>query len=331
MALFVTKGWQYVVVFGCILGVGSGFGGLLPVQTGVTFWFKKRRSLAMGIVLSAAGIGAFVAAPVLNKIISSANGNWKAAWLLVAVMSSLAALVVLLFVKNKPSDLGQSPDGIDEKDDPATATAAATPGVGRVYRSSENWKVSDALRTVSFWLILLSAIAFGGPFGTFVAHGVIHLRDIGHGSGLAAMSVGLMILFSIIGRLVAGTLGDRIESRHIWSVSLWFVVAGSVVLVNADRVGLVYLYAVFMGIGFGGAYVCLMTTIGNYFGTDSFASVMGTLLPIWTIATAIMPVLAGVFYDFQGSYDMSFYGLAAIALSGALLVPFAKPPKPDKI
>ncbi len=78
MALWVSTGWQYVVVFGVVIGLGVGFSSAIPVQTGITLWFSKKRALALSLALTAAGIGGFVAAPLLNRVISFAQGNWRA-------------------------------------------------------------------------------------------------------------------------------------------------------------------------------------------------------------------------------------------------------------
>jgi MFS family permease len=328
MATVVNQAWRYVIVYGLIMGLGVALGGVLPVQTGITLWFTKKRGLAMGIVLSAAGIGGFIASHLLKKIIAVSNGNWRAAWLVVAALAIMAGIVAILFVRNKPSDLGQVVDGLDEPSGPDTAASAHGHASGRVYRSPVDWKAADAMKTAPAWLILLGAIGFGAPFAAFVAHGVIHLRDIGHPMDISALSVGLMVLFSVIGRLGGGVLADRIEPRYIWTVCLWLVAVGGVLLVNATRPALVYAYSICMGIGFGGGYVCMVTTIGNYFGPKSFASVMGAIFPIFTITNGLTPLLAGMARDHWANYNLAFYALVAVALIGTLVIPFAKPPKP---
>ena len=329
MATAVTQGWQYILVFGLVVGVGVAFGGMIPIQTGVTFWFAKKRALAMSIVLSSAGIGAFIAAPVVDKIIIAYDSNWKAAWFFIAGVSALAAVLILMFVKNKPADIGQVPDGISEEETSLDSEDADNPTVNRVYRSSEDWKVADAFKTASLWLILLGAISYAAPFTAFLAHSVIHLRDISDVPQTAAMSVGLVLLFSIVGRLLAGAIGDRIEPRYIWAVALWIMLAGSVILVKATNANLIYLYSVLVGIGYGSAYVCMVTLIGNYYGANSFASIMGIFFPMMSITSGLAPFVAGLVFDRQGSYAAAFYGMAVLTLIGALLISFAKPPKPS--
>jgi MFS family permease len=75
MALFVSSGIGAVLAFGLIVGTGVATGGALATQTSVTRWFVRRRALALAILLSGGGIGGFIAAPLLDRVIRLAGGN----------------------------------------------------------------------------------------------------------------------------------------------------------------------------------------------------------------------------------------------------------------
>jgi MFS family permease len=327
MASVVTNGWQFILIFGVVIGIGSSFGSAIPVQTGVTLWFKKKRALAMSIAITASGVGGFIAAPAVNKIITATNGNWKVAWLCVAGASGLAAIVDILFVRNKPSDLGQVPDGLRESNAPVISSGAK-PNLSSVYRTTEDWKVGQAIKTPALWLLILSFVLISGPFISFIAHGVAHLKDLGHPPAVAALSLGFISLSSIAGRLLAGTLGDRIEPRYIWSVSLLLCLTGILVVIKATSLMQIYLYAILLGIGYGAVYLCWLTMTSNYFGANAFASIMGMQAPFVTLIGAITPFLVGLAYDYQGNYSTAFMVMAALTFLGVFLILFAKPPKP---
>ncbi len=333
MAVAISKSWQYIVVFGIIIGLGCAFGGSIPIQTGITNWFMKRRAFAMSIVLTAAGIGGFIAAPILDRLIVVFSGNWRYAWLFVAGTCVLSGLLAIFFIKDKPADLGQVPDGKsgNEKpalnDNPMHRKRKTDP----VFRTMESWRVGDAMKTSAFWFIMLGAVVYTGPVVMFIAHSVIHLKDLGHAPPDAAMSLGLLTISSIAGRLLAGGLADRIEPRYVWSIALLLLTAGILVIVKASSLIEVYVYAVLMGTGYGCAYICWVTIISNYFGADSFASIMGIMMPITTAAASIAPFLTGLAYDMQKSYAIAFYVAAVMSLLGALVVFFAKPPRLLKV
>jgi len=74
LAFFATKPWHYLLGYGGIVGVGMGFGTLVPAGTAVTRWFKRYRGRAMGICLGASGIAGFVVAvPLMAYAIATSK------------------------------------------------------------------------------------------------------------------------------------------------------------------------------------------------------------------------------------------------------------------
>jgi MFS family permease len=328
MAFAVTAAWHYVLYFGVIIGIGVGMGSMIPIQSSLAFWFERHRASAMAIVISASGVSALIAAPLLAKIIDF-TGNWRMGWIAVAITAVAAAVIAAVGVINKPEDIGQHPDGIEPSAAKIAANAILHPS--RVYQSKTSWSVRNALRTRSWWLLVAGSFAFLTPFNIAMGHGVVHLLDLGHGKELASFSVGLVVMCSIVGRLLGGWLGDRVEPRFIWSFSLAMMFAGVILLRNGSSTSVIYAYAATMGFGFGASYVCMITLVGNYFGVKSYAQIMGLLIPMGTVLAALSPVLAGIAYDKYGSYEIAFHVAMAIALLGTLIMPFAAPPGPASV
>jgi MFS family permease len=331
MATLMSRNWHYVIFFGIVIGLGTGFGGILPVQTCVTLWFRLKRALAISLVLTAAGIGGFVAAPLLNRIIVMADGDWRVGWFFVAALSAVSALLSILWVRNRPEDLGQFPDGLSED---TKRQQANEKGVGLspkgIHRSMVDWAVRDALRSRTMYLIILIGVCFLIPFSVCIAHGVLHLNDLGHKPNTAAMSVGILTLFSIVGRLLGGALGDRVEPRFPFMAGMVLMGLGCFVLVSAGSTLAVYLYAAFVGVGFGAGLVCFSAMIANYYGANSFASIQAVTFPVCTAVGAAAPFLVGLAYDRVGNYTMGLKGAGIAALIAAAALLFTIPPKPLK-
>lgn len=321
MATVVETSLAFFAVFGILIGLGVGFGGILSVQTGVTIWFERKRALAMSIALSAAGVGGFVAAPTLSKLIVASGESWRNGWFFVAGLCTLSMILALLFVKNRPSDLGQNPDGSSEA--PDTVKGRVKKG-GTSFRTNREWTTKEALKTRSLWLIFIGIVGFLVPYLFCVAHGVIHFIDKGFSPTVAAMSLGMITLFSIIGRFTGGLLGDYIEPRFIWCGSLIFIFVGVVSCMVAENVIYIYLYSIFVGIGFGSAFILMPTIIGNYFGTAAFASIMGVISPIFTAFSSGSPLVAGLIHDSTGSYRIAFIGSLVFCLIGFISILMAK-------
>lgn len=326
MATITTTEIHYWLFFGAVSGLGFSLGGVIPVQSVVTYWFKRRKPLAMSIVLCASGVGSILSIPILNNIVANFEGNWRMGWYFVAFTSLLSAFIALIWVRNKPEDLGQLPDGDTSTATDDQSSAAKTPS-SPVYQTDVSWNIGDAFRTRSAWLIVLAACAFTMVFNVCIAHGVVHLRDQGFESSMTANSVGWLIMSSIIGRLGCGTIGGKIEPRLIWGAGLLALAAGLTLLSIASTNWHVYLYALCAGIGFGASYVSMANLMGNYFGPDSFAPLLGILTTITCVVGALSPALAGITYDQLGGYSMAFQGLIALALIGCVSVLFALPPR----
>jgi MFS family permease len=80
LATFASRGWQFVTCYGFFLGIGCGFGAIIPAQTCATVWFERKRALALALVLSGGGLGGSISAPLLTRVMAAENGNWRAGW-----------------------------------------------------------------------------------------------------------------------------------------------------------------------------------------------------------------------------------------------------------
>lgn len=327
MAAITRSELHYYLLFGAICGLGFSFGGVIPVQSVVTYWFKRRKPLAMSVVLCASGIGSMIAIPALNAMVAFFDGNWRAGWYVVCACCLLSAAIAMLLVRNKPEDLGQLPDGDADAAAALQAASDAAAVKGAIYHTQELWTVRAALKTPGFWLIVYGTSAFTMVFNMCIAHGVVHMQDRNIDSALSATSVGLLVMASVIGRLGCGTIGSRVEPRFSWCVGFLLMIVGLQTLAMVGSSWQVYVYALGVGAGFGACYVSLATMLGNYFGMAPFAPLLGIITTITCIVGALSPAFGGIIYDSLGGYGLAFNILLAVAVIGAISIPLARPPR----
>lgn len=325
LAFCVSQGWQYVLTYGVILGMGCAFGALIPAQTCASMWFEKKRARALALVLTGSGVGGLIFAPLLTRVIVVTNGNWRAAWYVVLAAALSVALTSLLFVRNRPADCGQQPDG-EAVPLPHGSSGRTADSASPVYRTRDSWTVREAMRTPAFWLIGIAAVGESVPSTAAIAHAVPHLRDLGHSAQAAAAALGLFAVCTIVGKLSTGFLCDRIEPRYAWSVSIAIMGLAVLVATQAHSASTMYLFTGLLGFGSGGALTCWHATVANYFGPTAFASILGALMPFTNAVSATSPFLVGLSYDVQGSYSTAFYVISAITLISAVLLLAAAPP-----
>jgi len=320
-----TEVWQIYLFYGILVGLGSGFGLYLTCTTVVNNWFIRKRSLGMGLVISAGGLGGFTFPLLATWLIS--NIGLQMAWLALAMIQFTCTVLIggLILVRNRPEDMGQSPDGISNT--PADEMEEKTSYTSRVYQSPIDWQIRQAIRKPSTWLIATLCAANFLAISTVTAHQVAYMMDIGFSPIVAAMALGLVPGMSILGRLGFGLLGVRFEVRHLAIVSFITQVTALVILLTTKTLLLIYIYAALFGISYGALVVALPTFIGAYYGRSHYAQILGLIFPLAIIAEAAGPVMAGAFNDAMGTYIPAFAVITSFSTLGLVCAMLAYPPK----
>ena len=322
-ALWVQDPAGFTFFYGVIIGSGLAFGGLLAIQTVVSSWFSRKRSLATALLLSAGGVSGLLSANLFSYLINDAGISWQQTWLIVSFSCFMFAFIALIFIRNKPGDLKQVPDGYSLTDNPS----AVNPLGNGTFKTSETWVLKQALRTRSFWFLTAGFFAMMFGYNLCIAHGVIHLMDIGVPNALAATTIGLVAITSLASRLLGGLLGDRIEPRYVFAAGLVLIAAGCFLVVNAHTPALIVIYSILIGGGMGLVYVNFFNLIANYFGSEMLPVILGAVMPFTSFGGASSAYLGGVFQVQFGSYFMIFILTAIFLMASALMMLFAVPPK----
>ncbi len=336
MSFVVRTSLQVDLVYGVMIGLGAMTGGVLVAQTGINRWFSKRRGLAITLVHTGGTLGGFAATRVLEKVIRVFDGNWRAGWWLMALLSALSAILAMLFVRERPADFGQFPDGSSA--DASALDSTPSPLAPRalrsgVHKTTEDWSFGEALHTPAIWLYLISILGFSTGYPLYLAHGVAHLRDLGFTPAAAASSISIMLLCALVGTLIFAAVADRIEPRLVWAGASLVFGIGVLLALRASGAAGLYLYAICMGTSFGASFSAMMVLPANYFGAKAYASVISLVMVVGTTAGAAGAYVAGIVFDKVGSYTPTFCCVAGMSFLAAILLLFAIPPvrKHDRV
>jgi MFS family permease len=333
LTFFATKPWHYLIGFGVIIATGISFGTLVPVTTAVTRWFHRYRGRAMAIPLGASGFAGFVGAPLFNKILAANGGNWRQAWEIIAAIMMVAAAVAMLFVKERPEDLGQAVDGIaltSATPDALQSNPCVSGSAGQSIPSMapNSWTPAQVYRTTAYWLIVVGGLACQFPFFFFTAHWILHLRQHGVTPADAAWAMGLFTMGGIGGRLVGGWLMDVLTPRFAFMSGLCCYVVGSMLAMHVDAGGLPVAIgaAISYGLGFGWTFICLNTMTSRFYGPAVFPKINGMSLLITGVIGSPAGVIGGKLFDRFGNYTAAFELNILIAIFGILGLAFAHAP-----
>lgn len=314
-----------LIVLGVIMGGAAALTGQVPTQSVTNYWFRKRLALALTALSISTSVGGFAATPLLARIIESAGGNWRMGWFVIAGGSAISFLCAILFVRDKPSDMGQAQDG--------TAGAGTASDVGAdsntssaVYKTTEDWTFRECLRSRAFWFMIFCVGCAAGTTGTMFAHGIAHFKDLGHSPAMAAMFLSTLIFSMLGGKGIFAVLGDRIEPRFLWSAALVGTSLGMALVINATTVVELYASAILLGTGPAIGTICMFTLGANYYGKTAYARLMGLTGMFLMLISTAATVLTGVAFDHFGSYTLVFYSIAAISIVTGAVMPFAAAP-----
>ncbi len=310
----------WILIWGVVMSFGFALGGVIPIQTTIAHWFDNSRATAIGLVMTAAGVGGFIAQPLFTWIMEN-YGGWQTGWLSASGFA-LTAILLAVLVVNKPSDKGQHPDGIEHSEESKKAQQANS----KIYKTSEFWSLREALRTPTLWLLVLLSIGGVMPLYLLVVHGVLHLTDLEFERMEAASVLSAMLAGSACARFPIGWLGDRMEPRRIMFTLFATSVIALSLIWQAPGMSLLLLAGAMFGAAYGGTLVMIPTMVANYYGAASFASINGFIFPVQIVIGSMVPVTAGYMADVTGNYDVAFIGLIGFTALAAVCALITRPP-----
>ena len=308
MALaFVQDFVQFIVVF-LLMAIGASLCGLLSLMTVMVNWFDRRRTTALSLMQTGMSIGGLVVPLV-------ALGLAAFGWRPMAFVSGLvvlgAGLPIARLMRRDPEQLGLRPDGASA--DAAAARSAAQRASGPAFTTRE------ALRTYAFWSMSLAHAAAVAVVAAVSVHFVIYVVEtLGLSVALGASLLALMTAVSIVGQLVGGVLGDRVDKRVLATGGMLGHALAMLLLASASTLATVTGAALLHGVAWGLRGPLMGALRADYFGRESFASVMGFSSLIVMFGTVGGPLMMGIVTDLTGSYERAFVVLAALAAVGSL-------------
>ncbi len=322
---WVHEVWQFYLLFGGLGAMANVGGGVVLVEAIVPKWFIRRRGRAVAMASMGGALGPIFPVVVHGAVVAF---GWRDAWFVLGAFSMIAMLPLAFLIRTSPEDMGLLPDGdVAQEEDPnPVASTANRPVVRRTEEVSLTR--GEAVRTRSFWLLVLTfSITSLGVQG-FLPNWLPYFQDIGFSATTGAMVLTVYGLFVLPARFLWGFLAERYSVRYLLMIQHILTALGVVLLLSIGNMGMLLLFAVFMGLAYGG-YVPLQRLIYPiYYGRAHLGAIRGTMRPALTLASAAGPLVIAGLYDIRGSYTLAFTVVMSTWLVAGLLFFLAKPPKP---
>ena len=301
-----------------LLGVGWAGMAYVPTSALVSQWFRRQRGLALGLVTAFSALGGAVSAPVITYLIL--HTGWRNAYTWVgAACVAIPILPLLTIVREKPQDLGLQPDG-DEVREVLTGDARAS------FSSSNqapdgNGEFVSMIRSYPAVLVLLACLFFLGMFiGSMVQHLILYLRGEGFTPYFASAMASLEMIFGIAGRLGFGLTADKISLRVACFVFFLLLAASSGMVFLVTIVGMVFLFAICLGLGHGAVTAFIPIIFSTVFPSRHMAKNIALGFTVYALGVGSGPPLVGWIFDTTGSYFYGFLLNAMIAIAATIAI-----------
>jgi len=322
---FIDSLLGFYLIYGVLLSIGMSAMLYLPAWAVIARWFKRRRSMALALLAVGAGFGGLICAPAAAFLIE--RFGWRTAFVILGVVIWIVVIPLAFVVRNSPAEMGLAPDGdpLPERKRHANDSESEPDGEASDASTEEEFTLKQALKSSAFWLMSLAFFFFGMAHSTVTVHTVPALTDVGIPVKTAALSIGLLTLVSVIGRLSFGLLGDHMSKRYLFMIAYTLTGLGLLVLMNARTMPAVYLFIFLFGVGFGGTVPLMPAILADYFGVAAFGKIQGFMNPIMMSAGALGPIFAGSVFDATGSYRISFLVTGLLSFCSVVAIFFARP------
>ena len=311
-----TQYWVWNLGFGVLTGAGIGFGYSSATPPGLKWFPAWKTGMVAGIVVSGFGLASLYIAPLAAWMLGAWGLSSTMLFFGIAFAVVLSTLSMLLV--NPPA--GHDPQVLfPRRDDGKGARAAVVASGGDVLPSA-------ILRRPGFW-VLWAAYAIGAGAGLMVISSVAGMAKSSLGE-MAFVAVALLAVGNAAGRIVAGTLSDRIGRTRTLRLMLLgqaVLMFLAIPLVGAESPGAVLLVALATFIGFlYGTNLALFPAIcKDRYGLKHFGMNYGLWFTAWGVGGLILSRLSQSFVagagDVAGRYTWSFVTAGVLLLGAAAL------------
>jgi MFS family permease len=284
----------YVGYFTYGIGVGLAVAlAYVPLVSAVATWFDKKRSTATGIAVAGIGLGTMVGSPASAALIEATT--WRTTYVIYAIVGAVLLLAAAAVARPGPS--------------------ASDPGVLPGFRdlfAKRDFRVLYAV-------ITFSSLGLFVPF-VFVA---TYAKDRGASELRAAALISMIGGASVVGRLGFGALADRVGAMRLFRLSISVMTASHLVwMIAGDRYWQLIIYAIVLGLGYGGFIALSPVVTAQRFGLVGLGGVLGTLYTSAGVGTLFGPPIAGVLRDEFGYRTAIAFAATTTAIAVIILTSF---------
>ena len=297
----------WLLGFGVLAGMGIGFGYSSATPPALKWFPPSKTGLIAGLVVAGFGLAPVYLAPTAQYLLGHYQVQKSMLMLGIAFVVIVCGLAQLL--KNPPPGY-------------VAGATAGSPGAAKPA-AAVNVMPGEILRQPRFWLLWVIYF-IGAGAGLMVIGSVSGMAKKSMGE-LAFVAVAVMALGNASGRILAGTLSDKIGRRR--TLLLVLLIQAVLMLIAIPVTGsketaavVIVLVAALIGANYGANLALFPSFCKDLWGLKSFGVNYGILFTAWGVGGLVLPRLQQMLtVKSGGSYTSSFMTAAVLLVTGAAL------------
>ena len=297
--IFMQASWQMYLLWGLLVGAGSGGTSMIMGSALINRWFQKHRGLALGILGAAFSSGQLVFTPIIMSLIL--HQGWRVATMMITLALALVVLpLVMKFLVDDPRLKGVLPYGAN--------------GCKKKAIKPDRHPMRLVTRSRQFWLLAMSFGICGlTTSGLFQTHLIPHGIEHGFSEMTMATSLGLMGAADVFGTILSGWLCDRFGKR--WPLAIYYLIRGItlILLPDVESTGQLMLFSVIYGLNWLSTIPATSALTADLFGKQNVGIVFGWICFAHQIGAAIAAYGAGYVHSLLGDYSLTFIAAGLFA------------------
>lgn len=306
--------WALLLLVGIVGGIGIGLAYVCPIAACVK-WFPDLKGFVTGLSVAGFGAGAFIfvklAGPWAELIATrGVNGTFTIFGIIFIICVTLGALLL----SNPPA--GWKPANWT----PKTGTVGAA--------AAEDFTQGETIRMGQFWLLWFAYVCATGAglmvIGCLKNYGELECSLT---SAVAGSALGLLALFNGLGRIVWGTISQKLGARRAIALNGILQAAMLLAVFKLGHSALALtIVGCWIGFNFGGNLALFPLATAESFGTKNLGANYGAMFTAYGVGGILMPILAGQVYDALGSHFIAFTVAGASCVLAMILALIVRPP-----
>jgi MFS family permease len=312
LSLAMRQIWQLILLWGVVVGVGTGLTALVLAATISSRWFDSRRGLIVGLLTASSATGQLLFLPLLAS--TAQRFGWRSALLIICALLATAAVVVALFLRDRPADVGLAPFGTADGSVVAPTDPRSLPVATAAMLS-----LRDAARHRTFWVLFGTFFICGASTnGLIQTHFIPFCSDNGLAPVAAAGVLATMGVFDFVGTIASGWLSDRYSPGRLL---FWYYGLRGLSLIYLPFADFTYTglsaFALFYGLDWIATVPPTVAITSKVFGREKANLVFGWVFAGHQLGAAAAALGAGISRTALATYVPAFLAAGVLCIAAA--------------